>query len=517
MQMNLIMQDLGKKHISETNTVGESVKHDDDYIEIIDEIGKLDSLEFNAEVNFENIIKLSIVILENKSKDLFVAIYLSYALLKLDGISGFEKSVQILRDMLENYSEDFFPKNKIAQFNAFLWWMKKIVLLINGVDGKKFILTLESAININLFNNLKFLENYISSNYEQRISFAELLKCLNTKLETHHSAKILEQNVDTSLSRNNTQESNMNDSTLSSTEVAPILLKESLSLSFYNIFELFFKDLDSISSALIKNNDYNIYLFLINRIKIWFSIAELPINKLGITYLKPPEMHEIEYLDKLYQEQNWDELLYEAESRISQYIFWFDLHYYVYICLKNKELDNIEIYVDFMRNFIYKFPRLIEMKFENGFAFSNTIALQWINNLSKKSDSVEKPSIEKNYLQKGYELISQDKIIEAIKFFLNESKNTMNKKKEVEVIMELVSVLKNYKYHDLVFNYLDFLLEVSIEYKLYEWDPDIAIKIYKLLLEAHNTIEYQIDADKINDIKLNLSSLDLELYLSLTR
>ena len=52
----------------------------------------------------------------------------------------------------------------------------------------------------------------------------------------------------------------------------------------------------------------------------------------------------------------------------------------------------------------------------------------------KKSGSTEESSVQKNHLQKGYEFISQDKMIEAIKFFLHESKKTMNKKQEVEII-----------------------------------------------------------------------------------
>jgi type VI secretion system protein VasJ len=517
MQIDLINRDLGKNCITETNAVGESVKYDDDYLEIIEEIRKLDALEFDVEVDFEKIIKLSLEILEKKSKDMIIAIYLSYSILKIEGINGFEKSIQILKDMFENYSKDLFPKNKIAQFNAFFWWMKKILLLFKDSENIEYTTILEDDMYANLFNNISFLENYINSNYEQRISFVELLECLNTKLGSHKITKVVERNVSPSLSLNNTHEENIMHSASSETEVNSIVSDKISNLSFYETFEFVLKDLDTLSSTLIKTNDYNIYLFLINRIKIWFTMTELPKNESGKTYLKPPEEHEIEYLDKLYKEKNWDELLHEAESRIFRFLFWFDLHHYVYICLKNKEIDNLEVYSDFMRNFMYQFPKLVTMKFENGFAFSNSITMVWINNILKKPDIIKDKSVEKDHLRKGYELISQDKIIQAIKFFVNESKKSMNKKQEVEIIMELVAVLKNYKYDDLTFNYLDFLLEVSITYKLHEWDPEIAIKIYKLLLEAHDTIEYKIDVEKLNDIKLNLSLLDLELYLSLTR
>lgn len=517
MQIDLINRDLGKKHINTTNAVGESAKYDDDYLEIMEEIRKLDALEFDVEVDFENIIKLSLEILEKKSKDIIIAIYLSYSILKIEGINGFEKSIQILKDMFENYSEDLFPKNKTAQFNAFFWWMKKILLLLQSSENIEYATILEDDKYADLFSNISFLENYINSNYEQRISFVELLECLNTNLESHKITKVVEKNVGTSLSLNTIQEENIINSASSGREVNSIVPNKTSDLSFYETFELVLKDLDTISSPLIKTNDYNIYLFVINRIKIWFTITELPKNESAHTYLKAPEEHEIEYLDKLYKEQNWDELLYEAESRIFRFLFWFDLHYYVYICLKNKKLDNLQVYSDFIRNFMYKFPKLLTMKFENGFAFSNSRTMLWINDILKKSNVIKNESVEKDYLRKGYELISQDKMVEAIKFFLHESKKSMNKKQEVEIIMELVAVLQNYKYDDLTFNYLDFLLEVSIEYKLHEWDPDIAIKIYKLLLEAHNSIEYKIDAEKLNDIKLNLSLLDLELYLSLTR
>ena len=48
----------------------------------------------------------------------------------------------------------------------------------------------------------------------------------------------------------------------------------------------------------------NIFLFLLNRIKIWYYVDELPNHNENKTFILSPQTHEVDYLNKLYKEQN---------------------------------------------------------------------------------------------------------------------------------------------------------------------------------------------------------------------
>jgi type VI secretion system protein VasJ len=493
------MNNLGKKIINKNNIIGNDIKYSDEYLELSEEINKLDALDFNKEINFNKIVDLSIDILENKSKDITVSIYLSIALSKTSYIVGFASSVQIIKDMLEQFGADLYPKNIIAKYNAFKWWIGKILSILNNT--KDINIKLEETVYNNLFFNLKFIDTFLNTYLNEKINFNELFALLNTKLEKKEKKK------------EKKKEEKKEEKPLKNTSTLESYADEII--SFQDIFNKLLKDLNNISCITIENDNFNIYLFLLNRIKIWFDIDKIPSNESGKTLIKAPENHEIEYLNTLYKEQSWDKLLIEAESRIFSYVFWLDLHFYVYVSLKHKQIQNIKTYITFIKDFINKFPQLISLKFDNGFNFANSATKLWLKDIILENKQTEKSQIDKD-LQKGFELLGNNKIIKSMKFFLKQIKNASNKKDETFIIIELINILKDYKYNDLIYNYLDYLLETVDDYKLLEWEPNLTIKIYKLVINANKTLDYDISVSKLNEIKKNLSVLDLELYLNLT-
>jgi type VI secretion system ImpA/VasJ family protein len=510
-----MIENLLKDNINDT--IGEDVKYTDDYLMICEEISNLNSLEFNKEIDFEKIISLSKSILENESKDITVSVYLSIALSKEEDILGFSSSIQIIKDMLAKFGMELYPKNNVAKFNAFFWWINKIIPILSNIQNP--CANLNQNIYDDIFSNLKFIDNFVNTNFEEKISFNEIFAFLNTKLvliEKKEESKNIEKKEESKNIEKKEVSKNIEKKEVSKNINIESLIDDGNRIYLESIFNILLKDLNNISQNIIKNNNFNIYLFLINRIKLWFDIEEVPTNNMDVTYIKAPESHEFEYLNSLYKEQNWNELLVESESKIFAYPFWLDLHFYVYVSLKHKQIKDIHIYSDFIKNFINKFPKLIHFKFENELSFANSSTKLWLNEILNEKNHSKKNTKKDINLQKGYELVSNNQIIESIKFFLDEVNKSSTKRDEVLIIIELVNIIKDYKYYDLTYHYLDYLHQITIDYKLYDWESDLAVKIYKLIINSNKTINYDIDALKLNKIKKSLAVLDLEAYIEIS-
>lgn len=118
-------------------------------------------------------------------------------------------------------------------------------------------------------------------------------------------------------------------------------------------------------------------------------------------------------------------------------------------------------------------------------------------------------------LKIGFELLDNNKNIEAADYFIEKINQTFSKKEQVTIILELIETFKDYKYKDLIYHYLDYLLEILEEFKLYKWDPSLAVKIYKVIINAMETIDYRIESTSFLKIKKKLLKLDFASYINL--
>jgi len=535
-----ILQDINKN-----NPTGESVKYDDDYIYILNEISKLDSLSLDTkDIDSNKIIELSLNILENKSKDIFIAIYYSYALCKQDNISGLITSTNIIKTLLVNFGENLYPKSKIAKYNSFSWWYNHIKSLLNNI---KIDIREINSKNIELLiENINFIENYINDNFDDQISFRELVSNIDIKIngiiknkdqqkvfeESLDNSKKKEKSKDENISKNNIikkslpKEEKLSNKINSRDTIQENLEQESiennLDISYESHISLISKNLEKNSSLLIKKNDFTIDLFILNRISIWSNIISLPKNNNNITYIKSPQTHEYEYIEKLVYDKKWNELLYESEMKVFEHIFWLDLNYYVYLALTKLNTKNLQFYELCINNYINTLPNIVNLKFEDKKPFANKETITWINKIKQKKNNFSSPKSQEekkdiNKLQKGFELVSKDQIIEAIKFFIQESKHSPNKQEETKIIIKLVNVLIQENQSKLASNYIDILLKTAQKYKLHKWEPNIAIEIYKLIINAKNSIDYEIKTKDLLTIKKNLASLDIDTYLEISK
>ena len=152
------------------------------------------------------------------------------------------------------------------------------------------------------------------------------------------------------------------------------------------------------------------------------------------------------------------------------------------------------------QNYIYNLKQYFEI---NNLKLINMNNIEMNKNYNASND-VSSPNIGDN-----------NKNIEAADYFIEKINQTFSKKEQVTIILELIETFKDYKYKDLIYHYLDYLLEILEEFKLYKWDPSLAVKIYKVIINAMETIDYRIESTSFLKIKKKLLKLDFASYINL--
>jgi type VI secretion system protein VasJ len=126
---------LAQQPVSSDSPCGVSVKYEQIFQDLENEIGKLESLSSDP-VNWSLVVDLSSEILKDFSKDFLVAAYLSLGLLKTDGVGGLALGLSIIKDLVLTYWDDLFPpvKRVKARVNALEWLSEQAEFQLSSLE-----------------------------------------------------------------------------------------------------------------------------------------------------------------------------------------------------------------------------------------------------------------------------------------------------------------------------------------------------------------------------------------------
>ncbi len=128
------LRELGRCPVSDASPAGTEPRQSADYERLLEEIGKLGSLQGAAAVDWNVVADSAVAVLERQAKDIPAAVYLSVGLTQTNGIQGLADSVRILADLLAGWWDVCFPplKRLRARANMLGWWRERIAPLLDA-------------------------------------------------------------------------------------------------------------------------------------------------------------------------------------------------------------------------------------------------------------------------------------------------------------------------------------------------------------------------------------------------
>ena len=464
---------LGILPIDEQNPVGSDIKYDEDFEKIESEISKLTSPTASSEVNWGLVAKLGENILETKSKNLLVSVYLSYALFKMRGVEGLNDGIKVLTDLLEKYWESMYPplKRLKGRKNAIEWLLGKLNKEFERMDTQE----VDAKLKDELLTNLKKIDDFLSEHIEDAPLFYNLVKLVDMKLFVHVETQTQQQVEDVKQEQQNSKPQQTREQPQSSHTSNSDKDIEKDFLALVSSLSLF-------TGEMIEAKDYRSELFVVNRAFAWLDIQDVPSSANHKTMLPPPDTQEMEIIQKLYGEKDFDSLLWAAESRITTYLFWLDLHFYVAESLRNLgHIQASQSVLEQTRYFVTKLPGLEDLTFSDSTPFANKATKKWLKSKEKEtSEAVLESSKEDK--QDSVEIVECSP--EGIDKLSKLMRGASCVEEEVLYNIEICKCLAKSGNETLNTTYTKKLLDRIEEYGVERWKPEMALESYLASIEC---------------------------------
>jgi len=458
---------LGKKAIAGEKSAGEDVRYDDDFETIEAEIAKLTSPSASTQVDWKRVSTLCETILETKSKHLLVTVYLVYALYQLRGIEGLNDGMEVLDDLLTTYWETLYPplRRVKGRINAVAWLLDKLSKAMETMEPVE----VSEETKERLVVRLKKIDDFLNNVLEDAPLFYSLIKLVEMKLMTTEAVQAAVSETSGGGEPAAAESSGSSSATTENREEDFTGLVERLNL---------------LVGEMIQSKDYRSELFVINRAFSWLDIEALPSAAKNVTMLPPPDTQEREIIEKLYDEKDFDALLWAAESRVPSYLFWLDLHFYVAQSLENLDRkDAAAAVLAETRSFVKRLSGVENLMFSDKTPFAQKRTKQWLHAKEENASETVVPSKREEIpctpqgIDRFSELIRHATSVEEAVGY-NIDLCTCLAKGDNSILMEAytTALLSHIEVHDIA-----------------HWNPSLALEAYRVAVECLSDVAQKED------------------------
>ncbi len=463
------LEDLGVKPIREDEPVGTDVTYEPEFEELQGEIEKLSSPTAET-TDWSKVVGLAWEILSEKAKDLRVATYLSIGLLETEGLEGFSRGVKVLKDLLENFWEGMYPplKRVRGRVRALEWWAERAAAYLKRVQVPQIPEELASKIK----EGLDGIDQALAERLEEPPFFGELRELLDRipviapkKEEPSAAPKAAVTEV-------------------SSVEDAQRAMRDAL------------QTLRKVAGLLRGQEPTSPLPYRLMRFCCWGPVDVLPPQEDGKTRLPPPPAQLQSQLQELESQGNWEGLLNLAEGRFPQFIYWLDLQRWVVQGMAGlgEEFSRAREAVEAeVASFIRRLPELPSLSFSDGTPFANEATAKWLEGLRGGGGKVQEPSTvtsggEDDPLAQAEAdaraAMRRGDLQGAVEIIQDGLRSAPSAKDRFLWRMALVRLLLKAKKGDLLLPQIFELDREVKEFRLEEWDPDMAVKALSLIWQG---------------------------------
>lgn len=337
--------------------VGEDPGYDDDFQRMREEVNKLSGADVDL------VAQLAQRLLQQSCKDLRVATYYLWARLHRDGEAGLAEGLNLLAALMERYACDILPVRANSRRMALEWLAGNRVLASLSLYPQVVKAEAERTVAA-----LVWLEAGLGDWPEdQRPQLDALYSTLEARLAVSGG-------VDAIVPQTST------DAPVGGKSVGP---SPSPITSGRDL-------LDSgrgLATYLREQPEGWLAAHRIMKSLRWDTVHQVPPHDAqGVTRLAPPRGEYRAQLKRLHLQQNWNELIDQAEGMYAEGVnhFWLDLQWYLHQALsKSAEPQNswADVVKQDLGMLLQRLPGLEMLHWNDGSAFADETTRDWINQL----------------------------------------------------------------------------------------------------------------------------------------
>ena len=511
---------LGKEPIHPEQPTGSDVRYEPEFELLQAEIDKLSVPSASGELDWKKVSDLASGILSQKSKDLLVASYLAVSQIYVNRIEGLTTGLQVIHDMLDQYWENLFPTKKRlrGRIGAIEWWVEKAEKALGQVE--KGMLEEEQLKEIDTI--LMKIDSILKDQLSEPPSLRPIQRIIEMiPAKSEGKPEIAPSQMEPS-------------SQVAESLLSPTMEDLTSEEDTRKVTKAWIQTARKIAAAVLKTDPTDPKAYRYRRIAAWSPVTTLPPETNGQTQIPSPAPHVQDALNDLRNNGKHEAFLIEAEQRVSQYVFWFDLNQWVAESLtslgENYEQAH-EAVCQETAFFLYRLPGLQDMTFSDGTPFADMETKQWLRRIGFGSYGVSASPIsgtegaptpgEEDHLvetqAKALRLAKKRKLKEAVHLLREGLNHCLSRKEAYSWRLALSEILIGSKRPDMALPHLDLILKEIETYQLRSWEPELALKGLKIAWTGFRNHANPQTEKKAEAVLHQIAELDPAEALPLTK
>jgi len=515
---------LGTTPISDGSPTGDDIRYDQNYEDLENEIGKLESLSGET-VNWSAVIDDSKAILKEQSKDLNVACFLIRGLYEKEGYSGLANGFALLQGMITEYWETLHPpvKRARARAGAINWLAGQLLAPVQkqkpGPAVSKFVKAcfevmkqtedkLDELMGDQAPNIIEVRKKIKS--YADEIEREEKTKAAEAERKANLEAKN-QQDPDTSSAQPNAAPAEPQASVATAAPAAPMVA---------GTFSSSVASDDDVSQTAKPCQEplRNIALYLRNkklsdplpyslfRITTWLLVVQLPPATKGMTQLREVPPDKVNAYKFMLEAGDFASLIPEVENSFSKAPFWLDAHRIVAAALEGLGADYAaarRAVIDETATFLHRFPGIIDLQFSNGTPFADDLTRLWIESevISSSAGASggggqggKSATPWEESAKKAQTLAGKGKFEDGIKLLQAGMTSTRSQRERAYWELEQAQFCAKAGHYSVALSQLEHLDDQVVSLGLEEWEADLSLEIARVYLMCHDKLLAKKDA-----------------------
>jgi len=484
--------DTGKKPIPGPNPSGRDIRTDPIYDTLSSEISKSSSISASSPLDWKKVADISKQILEEHSKDILVSSYLCIGLLKTEGLKGLANGFHVYRDLLETYWDTMFPpKARIrGRMNALDWLIDTLDGSLNGMEGE---IWQQEDID-HLSDDLNAIDTFLGDNLDEPPEMRSVISSVMSLLSTTDSntEETKPETAGETKVKAGTPAHTTDAAQQPVIPVPDIIAGDDTD----KIMRLIFDAMKKVSNGLMQQKPLTPLCFRINRFIAWSTVDNMPpSDKEGKTMLPSPDEQIQNILKGFYSAGNWQELLYAAETKVQEFLFWIDLSRYASEALDRLNQKTIAKEIaDETALYARRLKGIEKLSFSDGTPFADEVTREWLENIMHDDNAsrgktgvatstgfdeqIKKETDEAEILANGDDIpgalkMLHDKIVSAS----SERERFIREIWFCRFLFKINQIRLSLPYFHELLSYID-------TYKVETWDPLLAIDAYQTILSG---------------------------------
>ena len=537
---------IGALPVSEEQPCGINIRYESVFDQLEAELDKQESL--NAEtVDWNVVAQLSSQIIKSSSKDLLVGSYLCYALLVRDGYHGLSVGLNILIDMSNLHWDGLFPpaKRMRARQTAFTWLAEKAGALVSTTaPGSQ-----ESEAVVEAANMLKQLDGLLVEKMgDQAPMLTELSRPLknyrqSAEAELANSQPVVPAAQPSAVSAAPEPQvqapiapavepqaavpepapvkatpavtkpaKNSKASNASTLDAGP-LESEADSKKILRQLQATARDIASfwIAQKLADERPYRIA-----RVAAFMGLEKAPPDDNGVTQVDPPAPERLKFFEVQAGKGDLVTLIPGLERTLARAPFWFDGQFLVVKSLRSLGAEYeaaAQTVTRELRNFISRFPEVVDFSFSDETPFANDQTRMWLDaevlgsSSGAGSDSSDTATSElwSTTLAEAKQMAASGDSNKALDLMSSGMSKASQLREQVYWRCAIAELMLQTGKADTAAFVLEQASQQAKAMQISQWEPQLLAKIYYLLFQSYQKQQKTNKEDKTLEEKAGLA------------